>query len=348
MLKVGIVGAGFWSEKHFKAWTQVKDAEITAVCDRDLSKAAARAEEFGLTSARLFSDVEEMLRSTDIDCVDLITRPDSHLKLVELAARAGKHILCQKPFAPTFEEASRMVELANGHGVRMMVAENWRWLTPFRLAGEVLEGGQLGAIRLVRYDHYDDLTPKMSAEREHELDQPYMRYMPKLMFYEMGSHWFDLWRFLFGNPKSLYADIRRISPNVAGEDSGIVILDHGKFHGVMNMNWASRQYIASSERNPAEIDHESLTIEGELASLFLSTSGTLRVIDNEGKELFRRAMPGLTKEEHEIGFQRLIAHFAESLRTGGVFATEAGDHLETLKLQFAVYGSAEAHRPVVI
>jgi len=87
----------------------------------------------GFVSA-INDDAEEMLCRANIDCVDIVIRPDSHLPLVEAAARAGKHILCQKPFAPFLEEAERMVEAAERHRVRIRIRSSRKfttsWITP--------------------------------------------------------------------------------------------------------------------------------------------------------------------------------------------------------------------------
>src|SRR5690606_937682 len=123
-LKVGLIGTGWWSEKHLQAWKRIPGVEITALCNRSRSKLEARAKEFDVPEHQLFSSIDEMLTEGNVDIVDIVTGPETHLEFVRKAAAAGKHILCQKPFASSLEEAELMVKVAREAGIRLMVTEN--------------------------------------------------------------------------------------------------------------------------------------------------------------------------------------------------------------------------------
>ncbi len=75
-----------------------------------------------------------MLKAEDLDFVDIVTRSTTHLELISLAAERGLAIICQKPMAPDWETACRMVEIAESHGVRFMMHDNWRWQSWYRAA----------------------------------------------------------------------------------------------------------------------------------------------------------------------------------------------------------------------
>jgi predicted dehydrogenase len=343
--KIGLVGAGWWSEKHLKAWSHIPGAEIKALCDPNEERLQARAAEFGVTSNHLYRGISEMLENADIDIVDIVTGPDTHLELVRCAAASGKHILCQKPFAASMREAEEMVRIAKEAGVRLMVTENWRWLQPFQLIKKVIEAGTLGTLHSARYIHTDYYTPRMESGTI--LPQPFFREMPKLLFFEMGPHWFDTWRFLFGTPERLYAEIQRVSPHIAGEDSGIVVMGYDHFCGYLDASWATRQKLdrpLGTEVGPVHL--EQLVIDGSEATLKMYTSGKIVVVNKDGAS--EHIFADSTKLDHEESHIRLQAHFLECLQSGEVFATEGRDNLITLSMVFGVYESAAKHEPIKI
>lgn len=343
MWKIGVVGAGYWSDKHLKAWQRIPGVQIQGLCDTDTERLHRKAQEYSIPEGKLYATLDEMLAAdADLDVIDIITAPGTHPELVGSAARAGKHIMCQKPFARSIEEARGMVETAKAAKVRLMVTENWRWLQPVQTLKQLLADGAAGDLNMIRYIHTDYYSPRFAPENE--LPQPFFREMPKLLFYEMGVHWYDTWRFLFGDPKRLYAEMRRISPYITGEDAGLITLGYEDYMGLMDMSWATRQNLQGKLTAPVLPNHlEQLIIEGDKATVKLYSSGTISVIDNKGVETIVSENNGLDFEESHY---RLQSHFIHCLNTGGEFQTSGEDNLKTLELVFETYRSAEEHRVI--
>lgn len=341
---VGMVGTGYWSDKHLQAWKRIPNVELAALCDRDPAKLRAKAAEYGVAEDRCFAGLEEMLVRTELDIVDIVTGPETHAELVRQAAEAGKHILCQKPFAPSYEEAERIVATARSAGVRLMVTENWRWLQPFQLIKRSLDDGALGRLHAARYIHTDFYTPRMAPGVE--LPQPFFREMPRLLFYEMGVHWFDTWRFLFGTPNRLYAELATISPHVRGDDSGIVVLGYDSgFYGFLDMSWATRQKLDQPPGGKVGPMHlEQMIVEGERGTLKMYTDGRIAVVDADGRG--ETVLAEKTELDHEESHVRLQSHYIRCLETGEPFQTSGEDNLTTLRMVFGTYVSAEKHEPV--
>ncbi|QOS79407.1 Gfo/Idh/MocA family oxidoreductase [Paenibacillus sp. JNUCC31] len=340
MWKIGIVGAGYWSEKHIKAWKFIKDAQITGICDRHDAVLNDKSDRFNIPEKLRYSDVATMLEEADLDVLDIITPPDTHLELVKLAAAAGKHIMCQKPFASSVTEAEEMVRIAEEAGIRLMVTENWRWLEPFQLIKKLLMENTVGKMNTIRYIHTDYYSPRFSLEQK--LPQPFFRDMPHLLFFEMGVHWFDTWRFLFGEPERLYAEISKISAYTHGEDSGMVMLGYKDYVGLMDMSWATRREL--SEPFPKHVlpNHkEQLIIEGDIATIKLYIGGKMSIIDNTGVE---KVYAERTELDYEDSHRKLQTHFIECLNTGAEFQTSGSDNIKTLRLVFDTYDSAANHK----
>lgn len=340
---IGLVGTGFWSEKHLKAWRRIPNVRIAALANRSRAKLLDKAAAFGVPEPSCYGSIDDMLANADIDVVDIVTGPETHVEFVEKAAAAGKHIMCQKPFAASLEDARRMVDAAAAAGVRLMVTENWRWLMPFQIIKRTLDSGTLGKVKAVRYIHTDYYSPRFAPGVD--IPQPFFRDMPKLLFYEMGVHWFDTWRFLFGMPKRLYAETTRISPHIAGEDSGIVVLGYDDFYGFLDMSWATRQQLDKPIGDAVEILHlERMVIDGENGTLKMYTDGRITLVSKDGRT--ETAIAESTYLDHEESHFRLQSHFIECLDTGAEFQTSGKDNLETLRLTFGTYESAAEHRPI--
>lgn len=342
MWKVGLIGTGYWSINHLNAWNRIPDVEVTALCNRSRNKMEQKGKQFGIPELHWYQDIDEMLSRADIDIVDIVTGPETHLEIVTKAAKAGKHIMCQKPFAASFDEAQEMVRIAESSGVRLMVTENWRWLQPNQIIKGVLDQGVLGKLHVGRYIHTDYYTPRM--EPGVELPQPFFREMPKLLFYEMGAHWFDTIRFLFGDPKRLYAETLRVSPHIAGEDTGIVTLGYEDFYVILDMSWATRRELDSPAYDGVRAEHkEQIVIEGDAASLKLYMNGRITLIDKQGIET---TLAEHTELDHPESHFRLQSHFIDCLNSGEPFQTSGHDNLKTLELMFATYQSAEHHEVI--
>src|SRR5581483_12269141 len=138
------VGAGYFSQYHFDAWQRIEQAEIAALCGLDAAQASEAAGKFHIP--RTHGDVAVMLDREQPDFVDIITPPGSHWELVQLAAKRGVHILCQKPLAPTMEEARAIVDSAAKAGVRLMVHDNFRFQPWHREAKKLLDQGAIGML----------------------------------------------------------------------------------------------------------------------------------------------------------------------------------------------------------
>ena len=142
-IRVALVGCGNIGVKgHIPAYAELPGARIATVCDTDkkLAKEAG-----ALTGASVHTDFGELLASENIDAVDICPPPWTHAELAIKAAEAGKHILCEKPIAPSLDDADAMIAAAAANGVRLMVGQTRRFDHRYRaIKGDVADG-QRGA-----------------------------------------------------------------------------------------------------------------------------------------------------------------------------------------------------------
>src|SRR5439155_22736693 len=127
------------------------ELRVVATCDLDRGRAEERAAQLG--AGRAATDVDELLGASDVDAVLLCLPHDQHAPATVAAARAGKHVLVEKPIARTLDEADAMIAVADAAGVTLMVAHNQRYLPLHRRARELVDDGAIGPVRCARADN---------------------------------------------------------------------------------------------------------------------------------------------------------------------------------------------------
>lgn len=147
MIRFAIVGCGRIAKRHAEllGTGQIKGASLAAVCDIVPERAKAFAERFSVPG---FTSIEELLAQPDIDVITVLTPSGMHADLAVQAARAGRHIVVEKPMALTLEDADRMIAAADAAGVRLFVVKQNRFNVPVVKARQALDAGRLGQLVL--------------------------------------------------------------------------------------------------------------------------------------------------------------------------------------------------------
>ena len=228
----GMIGAGAWSEIQLNAWKDVTNAEIVALCDRHPDRRDPVVAKFNIP--RAFDDFETMLDQAELDFVDICTRPYSHVPLAKLAVKRGLPVLCQKPFCESIEAARDLVEFCDRAGVRLMINENFRWQAWYRKIKELLDSDMLGTPFYASIHWRRRMTLP-----EFENVQAYFKEMQRFAVYEVGVHYLDTFRFLFGEPETIFARLHRVSPHIKGEDVQVVTVGYQDLTCVINNSFAS-------------------------------------------------------------------------------------------------------------
>ncbi len=147
-VKVGLVGLGLVSDSHIKAFASNPDAEVVALCDLDEARAREMCEKYGIR--KFYTSYDEMLKDAEINTVDITTPTILHAPMSIAAAKAGKNILCEKPFCLTLEEGRRVVEEADRQGVTLMVGESYVFMSSIKKARELVDAGEIGKPQQIR------------------------------------------------------------------------------------------------------------------------------------------------------------------------------------------------------
>lgn len=331
MLRGALIGCGFVSRYHLEAWTKVPGVEIAALCEFDPDRLEATAER--APAARRYADAAAMFDDGPFDFVEICTGPASHRELVELSARHGAHVLCQKPAALVRPDLRAMIEACDDAGVRLMVHENWRFRPWNRALRAEIDAGTVGRPLRLRIAHADTraLRPDGFA------DQPFLAHMPRLILMEMGCHLIDTARYLVGEIQTVSATTARFGRGHAGEDVATLSLYFaGGALGLLDMTWCAPPDLARPEWALNQT-----VVEGSAGSLSVQADGSLKFVSLRGKAEVR-SVP-LPPDDHVYldGYVAAQTHFIDGLRHGTPHETSGADTLKTMDVVWAAYRAAE-------
>jgi predicted dehydrogenase len=141
-VRFGLVGLGTWGKVHADTYSAHPRACLAAVCDLDEERGRKAAAHYGVT--HIYTDYRKMLSDNEIDAVAVVTPDFAHREVIVEAARAGKHIIVEKPLATTHEDLGHISEAVTRAGIRFMVDFHCRWCPPLVVARSDIEQGLLG------------------------------------------------------------------------------------------------------------------------------------------------------------------------------------------------------------
>lgn len=145
MLRIGIIGAGFFGEDHARAIEDIDHLQLVASCRTNIEKLQAFVEKFG---GKAYTNHQKLLADPSVDAVVIATPHHLHTHIVEDAARAKKHILLEKPMAHTIEECDQILSVVKEHDVTLMLGHVSHFMPVYRKAKDILESGELGNVVL--------------------------------------------------------------------------------------------------------------------------------------------------------------------------------------------------------
>lgn len=337
-LKGVAIGAGYFSRFQYEAWTRIPEVEITALCNSKLERAKGIMEPYGVKNH--YTDYKEMIIKEKPDFVDIITPPETHFEMCKFAADHGVHIICQKPLAPTIEESRKIVDYVSKKNVRFVVHENFRFQPWHREIKKIINQGELGDLFSLNF------RSRMGdgwGEDAYLSRQPYFRDYNKLLIYETGVHFIDTFRYHAGEVESVYAILKRLNPVIKGEDSGLVVLNfENKSHAI----WDANRYNENNFKKQRYTFGEYL-IDGSKGSVRLYSDGQI-TIQKLGEDEKNH-----TYTHNDVGFAGDCCYifqrdFIDKLISDDSFETSGENYLKTLKVQEAVYKSAEIKAPVIL
>ncbi len=157
-LNVGIVGLGWVAGAHISAFNKIDGVKVTAVCSRRNLDEAQLSEQYG-TALKAYRDYDEMLKDPSIGVIDICTPHPLHTAQAIAAAKAGKHLIIEKPLAIRYEDAVAMRKAIHESGVKACVCFEVRFSQQANVIRSAIDQGLLGSLHYAEVDYFHGIGP---------------------------------------------------------------------------------------------------------------------------------------------------------------------------------------------
>ncbi len=331
-----LVGCGRVAAQHLRALEHHgARAEIVAVCDTDAERLA---EATRATGAAGFASLEALLAEADPDVVVLASPSGLHPGQAIMAARAGCHVMCEKPIATAFSDGVEMVEACEEAGVRLFVVKQLRYNPTLQLLRRALEEDRFGRLALVDVDVFWT-RPQDYYDSD---DWRGTRRLDGGAFLNQTSHYVDLLTWLFGPVDSVQALTGTLGRDIEVEDSG-----------VLSLRWKSGALGSMSVTMltwPENL-RASMTISGSRGTAVLGGKACDQIEvwrfagDQEDAEHIAQ-LNEQTRDFYGDGHLRYYANVLDVLQNGDTVDTDGYEGLKSLEVICAAYQSANEGRTV--
>jgi UDP-N-acetyl-2-amino-2-deoxyglucuronate dehydrogenase len=336
-IRIALAGCGRISRNHFDAIAKIDGLELAAVCDIVPERATEAGKKFSVPA---FESFDEMLASVQCDAVALCTPSGLHPEQGILAARAGKHVICEKPMAISLQDADALVRECDAAGVQLFVVKQNRLNPAIQLLRRAIDRGRFGRIYLA------NTTVRWTRPQEY-YDQAPWRGTWALdggAIMNQASHYVDLIQWLVGPVESVIAKTATLARRIEAEDTGIAVL---KFRsgalGVIEVTMLTY---------PRNLEG-SITILGEKGTVKVGGTAVNRVeqwtfsdYDDDDKLVESAATnpPTVYGFGHEGYYRNVLA----VLRGRAKAETDGRAGRKSLELILGIYESAKTGREVPI
>jgi UDP-N-acetyl-2-amino-2-deoxyglucuronate dehydrogenase len=215
--RLAVVGCGRIARNHFDAVTKVPGLELSALCDIVPARAQEAGDRYGVPH---YTSYEDMLRDAACDVVTVATPSGLHPQHGILAARAGKHVVCEKPMAISLSGADDLVRACDDAGVQLFVVKQNRLNPPIQLLKRAVDRGRFGRIYFANttvfwsrpQDYYDQAPWRGTWEFDGGA------------IMNQASHYVDLIQWLVGPVESVTAKTATLARRIETEDTGAAVL----------------------------------------------------------------------------------------------------------------------------
>lgn len=334
-VRVAVIGAGLIARRaHLPVYLASDAAEIAAIVSGRPESARAAAAEFG--GPPVLASWEEAVADPAIDAIDICTPNALHAPIAIAAARAGKHVLVEKPMALTLADADAMIAAARAAGVLLMVAHNLRYAPIYETMQRLLREGAIGrpftARAMFMHAGPDEFWGAETSDWFWDKDAA-----GGGALLDMGIHMIDMLRWLLDRPVlEVTAMTARVLKPTPFDDNAIAILRFtDEIIASVQASWSARPFP----------DRE-LVVYGEQGHIALGRAAgeplVMHLVDGTGS---RKVLPDLpATSQHLNPFE----HFVQSIRHGTPPLTTGEEGRASLAVTLAAYESARSGRVVML
>jgi len=339
-LNFAIVGCGRISSRHAQALMDLQkthDVRLTAVCDVIEGRANAAAAKYGVTA---YTDYRQLLDDPNVDVVSVCVPSGLHSQMGQEAARAGKHVLMEKPISLTLDEADALIDTCEREGVTLAVVLQNRFNPPMRELRALVDSGRLGSLYLA------NATVRWYRPQEYYEDGWHGTWaMDGGALMNQSIHHIDALLWFMGDVRTVNAYTSTLAHHMEAEDVGVAALQFVN-GGLGTIEGSTLTYPENLEGSVALFgQHGSVKVGGTALNrkVFWKVEGSL---EHEREMLMREAVdpPSVYGYSH----REQIIEMIDSIREGRLPSTHGREARRSLELVRAIYDSSTEGREIVL
>jgi myo-inositol 2-dehydrogenase / D-chiro-inositol 1-dehydrogenase len=330
-LKIGVIGAGRIGIVHTETIVRhIPDARIVAIADVSVDAAKRLADRFGVPSVS--GDYRTVIQNPDVDAVLICSPTDTHAQYSIEAAKAGKHVFCEKPIALDLATIQRVTKTIEACGVKFMVGFNRRFDPNFKKVRQMVADGKIGEPHIVKITSRDPAPPPPEYVKG-----------SGGMFLDMTIHDFDMARFLIGDEVTEVFAVGGVKVDKAigkaGDiDTAVITLQYAG--GAMGVIDNSRQAVYGYDQR-VEV---------------FGSAGMVKVDNNApdthnyySRNGVHASLPlNFFMDRYIEAYASEITEFCKAVADDGPVSVGAKDGLLSVAIGLAAKKSLKEHRPVKV
>jgi len=338
---IGLIGSGFISTIHARSLQKCPDAEIVAVASPPEGNPKRFAELYSIPYH--FTNHQEMLAMTEIDMIIIGAPNHFHCPLTLDAAKAGKHVVLEKPMCLNLEQADQMIAACDRAGVKFMYAEELCFTPKYVRLKQLLDSGALGEPTLIKQSEKHD-----GPHAQHFWD---IERSGGGVTMDMGCHAIEFFRWMLGRPKikSVYAQMstRVHTDKTKGDDNALIILEFE--NGVTCLAEESWTKLGGMDDRAEVYGSKGVAYANLLqgnAIVTYSDSGYDYAVEKAGDT--KGWTFTIYEEEWNYGFHQEMAHFVDCVKNDKEPLVTGKDARAVMEVLFAAYHSAGTGQKVLL
>ena len=318
-MKLGlcVIGCGDYAQTFARGIQPILGEIDLYFASRDRQRAEAYSRMFQGSGA--FGSYQEAAADSRVEAMYLCTPHHLHLEHVAMAARAGKHVLLEKPISTTLEDGRRIIAAAQEAGITLMVAENYRFMPAVRRCKELVDRGEVGELRMIQLQEEASFQPGQ------------WRSIRDLngggVFIDGGIHKVHFLRYLAGEPQHIFAAaMPQALSQHEGEDGLVMVAKWSSgLVGLINHSW-----VASHRLQPSWV-----AVSGTKGRIYFELGESQLRLEQGGTEHV------IQLDEELSGLESMVREFRESIREGRLPEVSGIQGLNDLALVLKAYESIE-------
>lgn len=288
MAGYGIIGCGYAGGIHADNLARLPGARLTAVFDVDYERAKVFAQERG---AHVAQTIEELCSNREVEAVIITTPNNSHVMPAICAAKAGKHVFCEKPVALNLKDTEKMLDAAEHAGVRFFTAHTTNFIRGVQTSKALLASGEIGELLMIEAVHTDWAGPQKSIgwKQRKEVSGGHL-------YHHM--HEVDLICQLAGLPISVYAE----GKNLVHDGTGYGDEEDAIF---LNMKLPGGGFAALTIGSAFHLGDHFVKLQGKRGGILMDFKNSfVRLENDQGEMVYSMQESKAEDEERRNGYRK--------------------------------------------